>query len=326
MSRPLRIQYPDAWYHVMNRGRRGEAIFPDKKSSETFIDLLKELNKVYHVKIAAYCLMPNHYHLLVQTPEANLSRAMRHVNGVYTQRFNKYHRCDGQLFKGRYKAIVVDADTYLLELVRYIHRNPLEAGLGASLGEYQWSSHHGYVSNAKKWSWLHKGFILSLFSPDKAESIARYKQFVAKGIPEEITKILVRRKLPPVLGSKGFIEKIKGMVSTREVFEEIPESRLLTPDVDNIIDEVCAYYKVSETELRLSKRGYYNEPRNVGVYMLRQVRNDSLKTIGKVFEIEKYSTVSSIVERVKGEIRENRRFRKRIHELTSNLDKSQRQT
>lgn len=324
MSRPLRIQYPDAWYHVMNRGRRGEAIFPDKKSSETFIDLLMELHEVYHVKIAAYCLMPNH--LLVQTPEANLSRAMRHVNGVYTQRFNKYHRCDGQLFKGRYKAIVVDADTYLLELVRYIHRNPLEAGLGISLGEHQWSSHHGYVSDAKKWSWLHKGFILSLFSHDKVESIARYKQFVAEGIPEEITNILVRRKLPPVLGSKGFIEKIKGMVSTRGVFEEIPESRLLTPDVDNIIDEVCAYYKVSKTELRLSKRGYYNEPRNVGVYLLRQVRNDPLKTIGKVFEIEKYSTVSSIVERVKGEIRKNRNFRKRIHELTSNLDKSQRQT
>ena len=99
MSRPLRIHYPDAWYHVINRGRRGEEIFPDGKSYETFIDLLKDLDELYNVRITAYCLMSTHYHLLIQTPEANLSRAMRHLNGVYTQRFNGYHKCDGQLFK-----------------------------------------------------------------------------------------------------------------------------------------------------------------------------------------------------------------------------------
>jgi REP element-mobilizing transposase RayT len=88
MSRPLRIQYPDAWYHLMNRGRRGEKIFETKEDYWSFVDLLEELNEVFNVKIAAYCLMANHYHLLVQTPDANLSRSMRHLNGVYTQRFN----------------------------------------------------------------------------------------------------------------------------------------------------------------------------------------------------------------------------------------------
>jgi len=106
MSRPLRIQYPDAWYHVMNRGRRGEEIFTGKNDYNTFIELLKELVEDYNVKIAAYCLMTNHYHLLVQTPGANISRSMRHLNGVYTQRFNKTHLCDGQLFRGRYKSII----------------------------------------------------------------------------------------------------------------------------------------------------------------------------------------------------------------------------
>ena len=89
MSRPLRIQYTDAWYHVMNRGRRGEKIFTKKEDYWSFVDLLEELNEVFNVKISAYCLMANHYHLLVQTPDANLSRSMRHLNGVYTQRFNK---------------------------------------------------------------------------------------------------------------------------------------------------------------------------------------------------------------------------------------------
>ncbi len=129
MSRPLRIQYPDAWYHVMNRGRRGEAIFSGKDDYDVFIDLLKELVEVFNIKIAAYCLMSSHYHLLVQTPDANISRSMRHLNGVYTQRFNRVHQCDGQLFRGRYKSIIVDADSYLLELLRYIHRNALEAGI-----------------------------------------------------------------------------------------------------------------------------------------------------------------------------------------------------
>lgn len=183
MSRTLRIQYPDAWYHVMNRGRRGEDVFKAKKDYSAFIDLLKELVEDYSVKIAAYCLMSNHYHLLVQTPQANISRAMRHLNGVYTQRFNKINHCDGQLFRGRFKSILVDADSYLLELLRYIHRNPLDSGIVDNIDKYNWSSHKAYLSEAKKWDWLHKRYMLSLFSMNRGESIKRYKQFVSKETP-----------------------------------------------------------------------------------------------------------------------------------------------
>ena len=135
MSRPLRIEYPDAWYHVMNRGRRREKIFSGIKDYTLFIGLLKESCYMWHVRIGAFCLMPNHYHILIQTPEGNISRCMRHINGVYTQRFNRIHGCDGPLFRGRYKSILVEAETYLLELLRYIHRNPLKAGLAESLGK-----------------------------------------------------------------------------------------------------------------------------------------------------------------------------------------------
>lgn len=100
--------------------------------------------------------MSNHYHLLIHTPDANLSRSMRHLNGVYTQRYNRKHRYDGQLFRGRYKCILVEPDSYALELVRYIHRNPLESGVVDNLQKYQWSSHKPYLSNAKKWNWLYK--------------------------------------------------------------------------------------------------------------------------------------------------------------------------
>ena len=108
MSRPLRIQYPNAWYHVMNKGRRGETVFHVKDDYTNFIDLLIDATKIWNIRIAAFCLMPNHYHLLIQTPEANISRCMRHINGIYTQRYNRLHNSDGQLFRGRFKSILVD--------------------------------------------------------------------------------------------------------------------------------------------------------------------------------------------------------------------------
>jgi len=126
----------------MNRGRRGDEIFCEDKDYVAFIDLLKEIVEDYNVKIAAYCLMSSHHHLLVQTPDANISRSMRHLNGVYTQRYNRLHHCDGQLFRGRFKAILVEADSYLLELLRYIHRNPLEAGLVDNLQKYNCPDGH----------------------------------------------------------------------------------------------------------------------------------------------------------------------------------------
>ena len=285
MSRPLRIQYTGAWYHVMNRGRRGELIFTTDEDHQTFIDILKELVDVYTVNVAAYCLMSNHYHVLIQTPNANLSRAMRHLNGVYTQRFNRSHSCDGQLFRGRYKSIVVDADSYLLELVRYIHRNPLEARLVDKLNTYKWTSHKGYLSAAKKWDWLHKDFILSLFSKNRAESIRLYKQFVSKATTEEINQLFGRMTLPSVLGSAKFVDKLKEMFFINMNFEEVPESRYLAPDVETIKTEVCRFFKVDGRDLYSSRRGVFNEPRNIAIYLTRHLRCDSLKEIGISFEI-----------------------------------------
>jgi putative transposase len=326
MSRPLRIQYQDAWYHVMNRGRRGEKIFETKEDYWSFVELLQELNDVFNVKIAAYCLMSNHYHLLVQTPDANLSRSMRHLNGVYTQRFNKRHGCDGQLFRGRYKSIVVESDSYALELVRYIHRNPLEARLVDDLRKYQWSSHKPYLSDAKKWKWLHKDYILKLFSKRKKESIKLYRQFVLKDTPEEINQIFGRRKLPVVIGSESFVDRIKDKFFGSKDFEEVPEVKILAPDVAKIKRIVCKAYDIEESELYESRRGYFNEPRNVAIYLVRYLCNDTLKKIGSQFRVEKYSTVSSIVEKVKYEMKVDKKLNQRVQKLAEKIINSQRQT
>ena len=127
MSRPQRILYENAYYHVMNRGAGRCQIFHGREDREIFLQTLGEACHQFRVEIHAYCLMGNHYHLLIKTPQANLSRAMQHINGVYTQRYNRLNKTDGSLFRGRYKAILVDSDAYLLHLSKYIHLNPLSA-------------------------------------------------------------------------------------------------------------------------------------------------------------------------------------------------------
>jgi putative transposase len=321
MSRPLRIEYPDAWYHVMNRGRRTENILSEQRDYNCFLDLLMESSELWNVKTSAYCLMPTHYHILLQTPNANLSRFMRHIDGVYTQRFNRSHQCDGQLFRGRYKSILVDADSYLLELMRYIHRNPLEAGLVDRPDAYDWSSHKGYVSDAKKWSWLHKDYVLSMFTRDKKQQRRLYKQFVAMNSSEEIIEVFKRKRLPSVLGSERFLDWVKDRFRQKE-HEEVPESRILAPDRGKIKQVVCESYHVNEEDLLRSQRGLFNEPRNVAIYLTRR-RGEGLDEICREFGMKRYSSASSVIERVRVRITKDRQFKKRVDQLGLLLTKSQ---
>jgi len=326
MARPLRIEYPNAWYHIMNRGRRSETIFADKRDYAGFIELLKDTAEMWNLRIAAYCLMPNHYHFLAQTPDANISRCMRHIDGVYTQRYNRYHRCDGSLFRGRFKSILIDADQYLLQLVRYIHRNPVKAGLTDSLDRYLWSSHRGYLSKSEKWNWLHKGFILSMLSKGEGSQLKYYRQFVSTEDEGEIDTVLSKKKWPAVLGSVDFVQRIKDKFYTEKANSEVPQCRELAPEPYQIILAVCDHYGIHEKALLTSKRGLFNEPRNMAIYLMRRLRGDSLKTIGQQFQIKKYSSVSSVIERMKATLVNEKRLQTSVEQLISSLNKSQEQT
>lgn len=326
MSRPLRIEYPDAWYHVMNRGRRSEKVFFDKDDYQAFIQVLIESTEMWNLHISAYCLMPNHYHLLVQTPDANISRCMRHINGVYTQRFNSRHRSEGQLFRGRYKAILVSADDYLLRLVRYIHRNPVKAGLAEKPEDYVWSSHKAYLSVAKKWEWLNKVFIYSLLTENKKQQISRYRRFMTAGVDEAMSAVIDRKKWPSVIGPKDFMDWIKGKFNSLKQDEDVPEAKTLAPSVELINQFVCTFYKIEPDGLFKSQRGVFNEPRDAAIYLVRKLRHDTLKEIGNQFGIQKYSSVSSSIERMKRQIAIDSRLAKRIERLTKRILKSQKQT
>ncbi len=325
MSRPLRIEYPGAWYHVMNRGRRREAIFQSSRDYEMFITVLQEASEMWNLKVAAYCLLSNHYHLLLHTPDGNIARCMRHINGVYTQRYNRRHKKDGQLFRGRYKAVLIDGDNYLLEVLRYIHTNSIKAGLVKNLDDYKWSSHKGYSSRTKKWNWLYRDFLLAIFSKKGKQAQKAYVEFVSENESEEIEKFYSKKNLGSVLGDDHFKERLKEKFQEFLFHKEIPEAIIFAPAPKNILASVCRHYKIKREALTKSKRGTENVPRDIAVYLMRIYSNKTLTEIGKYFNIMNYSTVSSIIERVKSRKATDKVFAAKLKKIKKTLGGSQRQ-
>lgn len=307
----------------MNRGRRQESIFSDNHDYRMFIALLREISETWDVNVSAYCLMTTHYHILLQTPEGNIARCMRHLNGVYTQRYNKKHGFDGPLFRGRYKSILVSNDSYLLQLVRYIHKNPVKAGLVKEMPDYEWSSYKGYLSYAEKWNWLYKDYIFSMITPKKRGRLTPFIEYMQEEDSEAVTRLFSSKKLPSLFGPESFLTGIKEKYYFQKKRYEVPESKSLFPTADTIIAAVCAQYGVGVAELRVARRGVFNEPRNVAVYLLRHIRGEKLNTIGTLLHINAYSTVSSILRRMARLDKTDRKTKKRIAAIQDRVNKGQ---
>jgi putative transposase len=181
MARALRIEYAGALYHVTSRGGRQEEIFTTDEDRLLFLSVLAAVCERFNWSVHAYCLMDNHYHLVVETPDGNLAKGMRQLNGVYTQRVNRAHGRVGHVFQGRYKAILVQKESYLLELARHVVLNPVRAGMVRSAKDWAWSSYRATAGQAQGFGWLQTQWILSAFSRRKGQAIERYRAFVAEG-------------------------------------------------------------------------------------------------------------------------------------------------
>lgn len=181
MSRPRRIQYPGALYHVTSRGNRRAVIFLDDRDHLIWMDLLGATVERYKFIVHAFCMMPNHYHLTVQTTDANLSLGMHFLNSSYAQHFNHRHGLVGHVIQGRFHALLVERDTHLLELSRYLPLNPVRTELVAAPEDWLWSSYRYYAGLARTPCWLHTEWILSTFSTDPAQQFARFRDFVHAG-------------------------------------------------------------------------------------------------------------------------------------------------
>ena len=221
MTRPLRIEYPDAIYHVTSRGNARRKIFLDDEDREVFLSTLAWVVERFGWICHAYCLMGNHFHLLIETPTPNLSRGMRQLNGVYTQGFNRRHRKVGHLFQGRFKAILVERESYLLELVRYVVLNPVRAKMVKTPDKYAWSSYRATLGLDPIPSALSIDWVLGQFAKTKSVARQRYAAFVKAGIgqgsPWEDLKGQV------LLGSEAFVASMAPQLKASETVAEIPK-------------------------------------------------------------------------------------------------------
>jgi REP element-mobilizing transposase RayT len=207
MSRPLRLEFPDALYHVTARGDRQEDIFEGDQDRELFLATLGQVITQFNWICHAWCLMGNHYHLLIQTPDGNLSKGMRQLNGVYTQASNRRHRRVGHLFQGRFKAILVDSDTYLLELSRYVVLNPVRAGMVKKPGAWPWSSYRASVGLEPAPPWLAVDGLLAQFAKRRSLARERYAQFVVEGI--KAASPWANLKGQVFLGDEEFVQRMQ---------------------------------------------------------------------------------------------------------------------
>jgi len=225
MSRPLRIEFPGAFYHVTSRGNARKKIFLNDIDRESFVETLAWVVERFGWVCHAYCLMDNHFHLLIETPKPNLSMGMRQLNGVYTQRFNRRHKRVGHLFQGRFKSILVEQDSYLLELCRYIVLNPVRANMVASLDEYPWSSYRATVGSSPIPSGLTIDWVLEQFAKTRVVARKRYAAFVAEGVGKKSP--WTELKGQALLGSEKFIKQMEPHLQEHLSVREVPKRQRL---------------------------------------------------------------------------------------------------
>jgi putative transposase len=237
MARPLRIEYPGAVYHITSRGNEKKPVFKDDQDRYAFLDILEAVNKRYHWMCHAYCLMDNHYHLLIETPDGNLSLGMRHLNGVYTQFFNRRHKRTGHLFQGRYKAILIQKDSHLLEVCRYVVLNPVRAGIVARPEEWKWSSYRATAGREKRLSCLTTDWVLGQFSATRGTAEKEYRQFARWGIGKEPIWTAVKGQV--ILGEDEFVGTFVDYLRKHKDIPEIPKGQryVSRPGLDKLFTE-----------------------------------------------------------------------------------------
>ena len=223
MARPLRIEYPGAVYHITSRGNEKKAVFKDQQDRELFLKILDQVNKRYHWLCHAYCLMDNHYHLLIETPDGNLSLGMRQLNGVYTQAYNKRRTRCGHLFQGRYRAILIQKDSHLLEVCRYVVLNPVRASIVKRPDDWVWSSYNATVGKEKGVPCLTRDWILGQFSKTIAKAEKEYHLFVKVGIDKET--IWNEVKGQSILGEDDFVDSLSDYLKRKKDIPEISKSQ-----------------------------------------------------------------------------------------------------
>lgn len=309
MARPLRIEYPDAFYHVTSRGNEQKDVFRNRRDREQFLSYLQSATERYDAVIHAYCLMSNHYHLLMETPSGNLSQIMRHINGAYTTYFNVKRKRAGHLFQGRYKAILVEADKYAVELSRYIHLNPVRAGMAAKPEEYEWSSYRHLLGMVETPAWLTTSFILGYFGGNGARD--KYREFVNDAINRDDDSLLKKVIASTILGSSEFVREMSQQhLGDIQADRNMPAIRALNrPGIDEIIKAVKSAVK-EETQAK-----------KISIYFCHRISGARLREIGERFGMSD-AAVTQASRRMRVAYEKDEALRKLFDEVKAKLKMS----
>jgi REP element-mobilizing transposase RayT len=324
MARPLRILIPGGYYHVTCRGSERKAIFKDDRDRSVFLEKLRGSLAIYQVELHAYVLMSNHFHLLVSTPKGNLSEFMRHFNISYTAAYNRRHKRVGHLYQGRYKAILIDQDSYLLQLSRYVHLNPVRIRPHQAkevreqiryLERYPWSSLSGYLNPQKKQSWISYDAVLSQVGGSRK----RYREFIAEGIRSGYPTPWEDVKGQVVLGEEGFVERVKERIKKPGSKREQPSIRHLEAmKPAAVLRAVARYFGLAEKQL-IGKRTGYRDERAVAMELMYRHGGVSQAEIGKVLGQLDYTSVSRERTRLRQKLEQKSALRKALTAIETKL-------
>jgi len=309
MAREPRLYIPGALYHVMLRGNDGQRIFNDDEDRSYFQGLVAEGVGRYGHRIHAYCLMDNHVHFLIQMGQTPLSKVMQNISFRYTRWMNRRHHRIGHLFQGRFRAILCDADAYLLELVRYIHLNPVRAGLADTPEGHPWSGHRAYLG-IESVPWLTSDWCLSRFSANVGVARRRYASFVLEGIEQGRRDDLYKaRASGRILGEDHFIER---------VLNEAEERTGKGMTLDDIVAAVCSVFDMHKDELLApGRKRMPSRIRGVIGLLVQETGDASLTAVAEQFSRD-LSSISRNVATVRGLIREDQAFRQQYIEAKHN--------
>ncbi len=310
MARPVRIIYPGAYYHVTSRGNERRDVFKSKRDREKFLSYLESATERYNAKIHVYCLMSNHYHLLLETPDGNLPEIMHHINGAYTTYFNVKRKRTGHLFQGRYKAILIEADAYATELSRYIHLNPVRVGIVSHPEEFVWSSYRDYTTKRSTPPWLKTDFILGYFAAKPVESREKYRAFVEDMLGKKSESPFKGIFGSSILGGPDFIEEISAAhLNEDDEKRNIPlmQRHIMRPTLEKLIETVRGIFGNDDKIAR-----------QASIHICHQYSGVRLKEIAAKFSIGETAIIEAS-RRFAKKIDDDAKLRARVEKVKETL-------
>ncbi|MBI5740863.1 MAG: transposase [Nitrospirae bacterium] len=321
MARQLRIEFDGAFYHITSRGNLRGKIFFKARDREKFLEILKRTKDRYGYRLHAYALMDNHYHLLVETPKANISRVMQNINTSYTVYINRKYQRSGHLFQGRFKGIIVDKDAYLVTLNRYIHLNPVRAKIVQRPEQFQWTSYRTYINGTSDKTGhdiVTTADTLRCFSERRDDAVKAYNLFVESGI-EGVKDPFEDLESGLVLGSDGFKEKITNLLGKDTADDELPQIRRLRKEVpdEKVIKSCCRHYGISEEDLL--RRGKGKIERQIAIYLMKLLSDKKTnKEIGSFFGV-KGPAVSGVIKKLEGRMMKDKGLKEDVNLLSERM-------